>query len=132
MIEKIHNIYFSNLNTRMKKYEQFSFWKKECEQNIIFDHLPALSCRHSFWLSHNKFYIHTPGPWLLRISVVPFSLMCILKKAQISSLCNFHNYKWRDSFTQSFSVINDSIAAGFGSCGIFPDLKKRTSQELKY
>ena len=34
---------------------------------------------------------NTPGPWLLRISKVQFSLVNIFKKvAQISSLCDFH------------------------------------------
>ena len=34
---------------------------------------------------------NTPGPWLLRISKLQFSLVNIFKKvAQISSLCEFH------------------------------------------
>ena len=38
-----------------------------------------------------SFFVRTPGPWLLRISVVWFSLVHIFKKiAQISSLCDFH------------------------------------------
>ena len=70
----------------------------------------------------------TQGSWLLRISVVRFSLVCIFKKiVQIFSLCNFHYIREGIPSLMRFWLLMTSCC-GFGSCGFSPDLKKCTSQ----
>ena len=44
-----------------------------------------------FFFSWVTIRIDTPGPWLLRISVVRFSLMCIFKKYLWTSILTRHN-----------------------------------------
>ena len=60
-----------------------------------------------------KVFINTLNPWLLQISVMRFSLLCIFKKiAKISSWSNFrYIHQWRNSFTHVFLVTNDFSVA---------------------
>ena len=87
--------FFLNLEIVMNELQRFMY-RYVCQ---------LISCKYFpyYWISpvlasgvkdplaqlHLK--TNTPGPWLLRISKLQFSLVNIFKKvAQISSLCEFH------------------------------------------
>ena len=51
-------------------------------------------------------YENTPGPWLLRISVVRFHLCAFTKNSPNIQLMGFSLHKWKNSFTHAFLDTN--------------------------